>query len=166
MLSFPRATQLRCFRHLQQDVEGHLKDNHFPDTAVKEYIHDLFGWQESDGTVHEGLVDSCNAEQFNKNLRLLADKWNSLEKTTFTDQKHTSPTFIVSLLNKKQKYREDVGLGCPPWAFYTNANESVNALLQDCIAYKKQQWPVLNGKIKKAVDDHQHEMEKAIIGQG
>lgn len=31
---------------------------------------------------------------------------------------------------------------------------------------KKQQWPVFNNKVKQAVDDHQNEMEKAIIGQG
>ena len=60
--------------------------------------------------------------------------------------------------------REDVGLGCPLRAFYTNANESANALLKECVAYEKQQWPVFNNKVKKAIDDHQHEIETAIIG--
>ena len=173
--NFPHASQLRCFRHLQQNVEQHLRDNHFPTTAVKQYIHDIFGWQESDGTVQEGLVDSFNADQFCEQLSLLSDKWNLLERATFSDRKAYTPHFHSWFTKEKadtfcnhtlRALREDVGLGCPPQPFYTNANESVNALLKECVAFKKQQWPIFNKKVKKAVDDHQNEMEKAIIGQG
>jgi len=173
--NFPRASQSRCFRHLQQNIERHLKDNHFPDATIKEYICDIFGWHESDGTVHEGLVDSCNSEQFADNLHLLADKWNSLEKETFADRKAHEPHFHswfakheaeVFISHTLRGLHEDVGLGCPPRAFYTNANESANALLKKCVAYEKQQWPVFNNKVKKTIDDHQHEIEIAIIGQG
>jgi len=71
MLHLPHASQLTCFRHLQQNAEQYLKDKQFPVTAVKEYI---FGWRESDDTVHEGLVDSSNVEKFKEHLSLIADQ--------------------------------------------------------------------------------------------
>ena len=41
--NFPHASQLRCFRHLQQNEEQHLRDNQFPSGVVKEFIQDIFG---------------------------------------------------------------------------------------------------------------------------
>ena len=66
----------------------------------------------------------------------------------------------------KNSVEKFVGLGSPPRPFYTIDNESVNALLKEYVAFKKQQWPVFNSKVKKFVDDLQNEMEKAIIGCG
>lgn len=62
--------------------------------------------------------------------------------------------------------REDIGLGSPPKAFYTNNSESINALLKECTGYKKQQWALFNDKMKEAVLLQQREIEKAIIGYG
>ena len=81
------------------------------------------------------------------------------------------PIFIHGSCNTKQKFtlrplREDVGLASPPTPFYTNDNESVNALRKGCVAFKKQQWHMFNTKVKKYVDDLQNEMEKAIVGCG
>ncbi len=56
--NFPHAVHLRCFRHLQQNVELHLRNEQFPQPTIKEFTHDIFGWTESNGTYHEGLVDS------------------------------------------------------------------------------------------------------------
>ena len=62
--------------------------------------------------------------------------------------------------------REDVGLGSPPIAFRTNDNESMNAMLKDCVCFKKQKWAIFNSIIKTAVNKQQQEFEKAIIGLG
>ena len=61
---------------------------------------------------------------------------------------------------------EDVGLGSPPKPFYTNDNESINALLKDCLGYKKHQWGLFNAKVKEIVNQQQREVEKALIGYG
>ena len=74
--NFPYASQLRCFRHLQQNLETHLKDNQFPSNVIKEYIHEIFGWVDTDGTVHEGLVDSYTVEDFDQHLKDLQLAWD------------------------------------------------------------------------------------------
>ena len=50
-------------------------------------------------------------------------------------------------------------------AFCTNDSESINAILKDCVGFKKQKWAVLNSIIK-TVNKHQQqqEFEKAIVG--
>ena len=48
--------------------------------------------------------------------------------------------------------RENADLGSPRKAFYTNGNESINAVLKECVNYKKQQWGIFNQKMKKAVE--------------
>ena len=55
--NFPQAVHLRCFRHLQQNIERHLHDLNFPHSAVRSYINDIFGWSDGEGMYHEGLVD-------------------------------------------------------------------------------------------------------------
>ena len=62
--------------------------------------------------------------------------------------------------------REDVGLGSPPVAFRTNDSESINAVLKECVGFKKQKWAIFNDTIKVAVTKQQQEFEKAIIGLG
>ena len=100
--NFSHASQVRCFRHLQQNVEQHLRDNQFPLGVVKEFIQDIFGWRESDGTVHEGLVDCCSADDFNGKLQLLKGiiqrKWHLLIVN------NTLPTFIHGFWNTKLKF--------------------------------------------------------------
>ena len=41
--TFPHASQLRCFRHLQQNVETYLRDKQFPQNAINEYTREIFG---------------------------------------------------------------------------------------------------------------------------
>ena len=62
--------------------------------------------------------------------------------------------------------REDVGLGSPPVAFCTNDSESINAVIKECIGFKRQKWAIFNDTIKVAVTKQQQEFEKAIIGLG
>jgi len=62
--------------------------------------------------------------------------------------------------------REDIGLGSPSKAFYTNDNEAINAKLKECLSYKKHQWCLFNAKMKELAKQQQQEVEKAIIGFG
>ena len=74
-----------CFRHLQQNFEMHLRDQHFPPSVVKKYTHHIFGWSETDELYHEGLVDCRDIESFNTCLETLKPKWDSLERYAFED---------------------------------------------------------------------------------
>lgn len=40
--NFPQAVHLRCFRHLQQNIELHLRDLHFRLTVVKQFTQDIW----------------------------------------------------------------------------------------------------------------------------
>lgn len=173
--SFPHACQLQCFRHLQQNVESHLRDRQFPQCFVKKYVHDIFGYTDPDGIYHEGLVDCCDDKAYDDLLASMEVVWNEREHHAFSDHKSHKPEFHSWFMKYKAKefrehtlrsLREAVGLGSPPKAFYTNDNESINAVLKECVNYKKQQWGVFNQKMRKAVEQQQHEVEKAIIGCG
>ena len=60
----PQAANVCCFIHLQQNIEQHLREEQFPPAVIKLLVGDIFGYTYSDGTHHEGLVDSCDAETF------------------------------------------------------------------------------------------------------
>lgn len=62
--NFPQAAHVCCFRHLQQNIERHLHDQKFSPTTIKTLVRDILGWVDSDGTSHEGLVDSCDINAF------------------------------------------------------------------------------------------------------
>ena len=72
---FNSAVHLRCFRHLQQNVERHLHDECFPQSAIKVYIQNMFGF-----TDKVGLVDSFDAAEFDVDVSELKDKWNQREE--------------------------------------------------------------------------------------
>ena len=67
--NFPRAAHVHCFRHLQQNIEMHLRNQQFPPCVVKKYTHDIFGWSETDGTYPEGSVDCCDIQSFDTKLK-------------------------------------------------------------------------------------------------
>ena len=74
---FPHASQLRCFRHLQQNVEMYLRDKQFPQSAITEYTREIFGYVDSESTVHEGLVDSFTSLDFDERLQALQLQWEN-----------------------------------------------------------------------------------------
>lgn len=153
----------------------HLHGLQFPQTLIKEYTHDIFGWSETNGTYHEGLVDCYDSQSFYTNLAELKLKWDKLEGDAFVYCKSHKPDFHEWFKRYKaddicqstlRSLREDVGLGSPPSAFYTNDSESINALLKESLNYKKHQWGIFNEKVKKIAQKQQSEMEKAVIGYG
>ena len=153
----------------------HLRDNHFPEKLIAEYNNDIFGWTETCGLYHEGLVDSANIATFDASLFSLKDKWDKIEVDAFSQHKVHKPAFHQWFLKYKaedfrhctlQSLREEIGLGSPPKAFYTNDNEAINAKLKECSGYKKHQWGLFNAKMRELAKQQQQEVEKAIIGFG
>ena len=124
---------------------------------------------------HEGLVDCYDITAFNTALESMKERWNNLESAAFSDRKFHRPAFYNWFVKWKAEdfrhctlcsLREDIGLGSPPKVFFTNDSESVNAMLKECLGYKKHQWATFNSKIKEMVKQQQMEVEKAIIGYG
>ena len=98
---------------------------------------------------HEGLVDCSDITAFDGALQVLKERWDQLESNAFNDHKSHKPAFHDWFLKQKaedfrhctlRSLREDIGLGSPPTAFYTNDNEAINAKLKECLGYKKHQW--------------------------
>ena len=136
----------------------------FPQSSINEYIQEIFGFVDSDNAVHKGLVDSYTSEEFDVRLQALQFKWDSRELKCFASHKSHSPLFYMWFTkhiadicrnHTLRSLREDVGLGCPPMAFRTNNSESINAILKDCVGFKKQKWAVFNNIIKTAVNKQQ-----------
>ncbi len=144
----------------------------FPSRTTSKYVHDIFGWTDHDGYRHEGLVDCFSAAAFDAQLHSLEEPWNEREVAAFADRVAYVPQFHAWFVNHKAEdfrlhtLREDVGLGCPPSAFYTNNNESINATLKERVDNRKQQWAIFNRKMMVAVEAQQREVEKATIGCG
>ena len=139
---------------------------------MKQYTHDIFGWSETDGSYHEGLVDCRDIQSFNTSLK---PKWDHQEQNSFQDRKSHEVNFNAWFTKCKaddfryctlRSLREDIGLGSPPLAYYTIDSESINALLKESLGYKKHQWGVFNEKVKRIVKQQQREVKKAIIGYG
>ena len=47
---------LRCFRHLQVNIESHLQAEGFPATVILLFTHDIFGYTDGDGVYHEDVA--------------------------------------------------------------------------------------------------------------
>lgn len=97
-------------------------------------------------------------ESFDELLASMETIWNKQEEAAFSDRKSHQAQYFSWFNKYKAKefrehtlrfVREEASLGSPPKAFYTNDNESINAVLKEHVDYKKQQWGVLNQKMKK-----------------
>ena len=106
--SFPQARQLCCFRHLQKNIETHLRDKEFPSNSIKEYVHDIFGYTSSDGTYREGLVDCCSTEDYDKLLASMKEDWNQREQQVFSDRKSHKPLFFLGSHSTRQKSSKNI----------------------------------------------------------
>ena len=141
---FKDAIFLRCFCHLQQNIERHCKDLSMPPAVIRNYCKEVFGWTGADGTYCEGLVDSRGEEDFHKNLEALQGTWDERERGVLgTDRK---PTFYDWFRQEKAydfctgslaDQREAAGLGLPPAPFYTNASKSMNSALKEKMNYTR-----------------------------
>ena len=99
-------------------------------------------FSDQDGIYHEGLVNCCDDKAYDEALASMEVVWSECEHQAFSDPKSHKPEFHSWFMKYKAKefrehmfrsLREAVGLGLPPKAFYTNNNESINAVLKGCI---------------------------------
>ena len=70
---FPFAAHVRCFRHLQRNVEDYLTEKKFPKAASTEYIQEIFGHRVCE-IYYEGLVDLRTASEFHEKLTSLQSR--------------------------------------------------------------------------------------------
>ena len=82
-------------------MEHHLREQQFPVSTVKEYIHDVFGWSDSSNIYHEGLFDCCGSIAFDALLNSLKEKWEKMEIDTFINDKSHKPLFYDWFLKWK-----------------------------------------------------------------
>lgn len=131
---FQEALLLRCFRHLQTNIERHLHSKQISSATTRLFIQDIFGWTDIEGIHRECLVDCKDADEFYDLLSDLKDTWLQRESCsssseTFYDwfMKYKAEVFYTSTL---QQLREAAGLGKPPIGYFTNPNESINSALE------------------------------------
>ena len=106
-------------------AKQHLCEEQFPPPTVKNLLIDnIFGFTNPDGTYHEELVYTRDAQTLDAQLDNLKDKWDCSEHQAFTDHKSHNPGFHLCRFSCfKTEYfcqctlrtlREDIGHGCPP----------------------------------------------------
>ncbi len=115
---FPWSSHVRCFRHLQNNIERHLQENHFPTCVIVAYKHDIFGWRDKENVHHKGLVDSKNGVEFERGLAALKPAWDERELKAFSTHKSYTPKFFDWFVQHKandmkectlKPLREEVG---------------------------------------------------------
>ena len=147
----------------------HLRNEQFPQEVIKQFTHDIFGWRESNGVYHEGLVDCNDIPCFDQQLSNLKKRWDDREMSAFSDRKAHVSNFHSWFLKYKAvdfrhcTLREDIGLGSPPVAFYTNDSESVNALLKGT---KNSSGQYLMKKSRRLLSSSSVRWRKLLLGVG
>jgi len=53
----------------------HLRKQQFSSGVIARFVHDIFGWEDSNGNYHEGLVDCDKIGSFDASLLSLKMKW-------------------------------------------------------------------------------------------
>jgi hypothetical protein len=152
---FSVAHHLTCFIHVQRNVKEKLHEFQIPSDVGTEIVNDTFGIKVG-STYIEGLVDSINIIEFDRNVSKLTDKWRNLEIPSaaniegFIDwfTKYKAPVIRKSMI---RDLREECGLGCPPAPFTTNSSETANAMLKNKVRYKKKPVTRVSREIKRTV---------------
>ena len=77
-------------------------------------------------------------------------------------------TFKLAILKSTmlQGIREKAGLGSPPSTFTTNSSETINSIIKKHVNFKSHQLVEFVDLLKEAVDEQEHDLERAVIGQG
>ena len=128
---FPSAHHLHCDLHMKDNIRTKLTKKNLNTLQVDAAMKDIFG--RKIGEVFEpGLVDSLNAEDYEKMAEELFVKWSKNYVDSMKD-------FILYFKSKKSQLikncmtaeiRSLVGFGYPPKAYTQNASEYVNGVLK------------------------------------
>lgn len=131
----------------------------------------IFFGKTAGDTLVEGLVDSKDEAEFQKNLSVILKRWQELEECPQDGMAKFIDWFVKNKVDVIQttmlrSIREDAGLGCPPVPFSTNASECVNKMLKNKVQYKRSELPQFISKLKELCDEQDREVERAIICRG
>ena len=170
---FREAILLRCFRHLEKNVERKLQGKGFAPQYINKYMLEIFGYTDREGTHQKGLVDCHNESEFHAQLSVLKESWDKREREACgkVGEESFHTWFVINKANDfiegaLEDIHELAGLGCPPVPYYTNANESINRAIKDKVNFTKQQWPIFNEKMKEFIEQQQRDVDMAIVGGG
>ena len=160
---FPQAVCLLCTIHKRDNIKRKLHELLVPNSAAKQIEESTFGYQ-CGATFFTGLVDTDDIPDFNTKLEELKPVWNNICPSFYewfvTNEVNLFCSHMIRCI------RSSAGLGYPPRLYTTNNNESINRLLKDKTAYRKQEWPTFNAKMLSLITDQQEEISKAICGFG
>ena len=121
---------LRCFTHVQDNIEKHL-GGYLGAHEVTEIVREVLGL-EYGGKRLEGLVDSVDVETFEMNYRRLKLTWPEKFIKFLEDRKGKHRTLVDAFkLNMLKPVRIAAGLGDPPNKYVNNLNESLNLVVQE-----------------------------------
>ncbi|XP_062572678.1 uncharacterized protein LOC134234614 [Saccostrea cucullata] len=167
---FPQSLNIKCFRHMRNNISRKLQGLGVSESTIGEYIRDIFGVKR-DSEVEYGLVDATSEAEFDTELKNYEIIWNERE---IEDRKTNDPLFYKWFLKEKADtfkehlllpLRISAGLGYAEYT--TNANESVNKKLKEKkVDYKESQLGEFCTKLFSLVDSQNKDVEKAIIGVG
>ena len=169
---FPHAVHLRCSNHLRQNVKDKLHALAIPQNLWKDFLSDIFGQQV--GTQYEkGLVDSESPEVFKNALARLESRWNNLESSVSERDPQFHSWFAqykadIIANSVLPPVREKAGYvsGKIGEKFTTNVSESLNHVIKQEVEWKESKLPILVEHLKAITNQHEAEMEKAVIGRG
>ena len=164
---FPIANHLHCLLHYRGNIEKKLHELHFPADITLKFVHDILG-----NPLHqeEGLVDAHDEDELDAMTASFQDVWNHREEIF-----HLPPSFHSWFVkncrntvakNMLRPVRENIGLGCPPEPYFTNAVESKNNVLKQQFQYKASELPVFVHHMQDLLLEQKKEIERAVTTGG
>ena len=114
----------------------------------------------------EGLVDSVDADVYNRKVEMLEETCSKLD----ADRGRVFHQWFMKYeyhIIKDTMLEKRLGLAAsPPLQFSKNVSECVNAILKQKVEYMRSELPVFIQKLKQLVFDQRKEFENAVINQG
>ncbi len=162
-----KSIHLRCFEHVKIDMKRKMEEMKVSEKEQQNIIKTILG-TEFDGKRTNGLVDSSDEDEFNRN-------WISIRQTLpkeFVSWVETEKGRLRSLVDTLKKcmlkpVRISAGLGNPPNKFDTQRAESFNNTIKDATKRttidQAEIHDIIEEKIVKAQEE---ECVKAICGMG
>ena len=156
---------------LRQNIKDKLHSLSLSQNVWKDFLGDIFGQQT--GTHYEkGLVDSESAEVFNKAVAKIENQWNNFEIGCLG--KNHKPQFHTWFCRHKVEdiiqcvlpnVRAKAGLYATS-KFTTNNSESLNHVIKQEVEWQENKLPVLIDHLLNIVEQHENELQRAVICRG
>lgn len=167
---FVFAMQMRCKKHLEDNIESAMVRIGIPAKMRREILVDIFGVQEG-STKYFGLADASNTVDFDEKLGHLQHKWAEADPMglEFGEWFRRNSVKVIkdSML---RPLREQCQLGSPPDFYYNNGNESMNKVYQkwckESSGKRQLSMSEATREMRALVAQRQMDVEDAIFGVG